>query len=228
MVNYNNSIIYKLVSNDINIKDFYIGSTVNFTRRKGNHKSNTNNSNGKKYNYKVYQCIRDNGGWQNWNMVLVEKVPCNDRLELRKIEREFMEKLGSSLNMVSAYQSKEELKEYQKIYSESNKDKIKEQKKEYREINTEKIKEQNKEYRENNKDKIKEQNKIYFENNKEKKKEYQEINKEKIKEYYQTNKEQIAIKTKKYRDINKIKIAEKEKIRYQKRKKQIVGEAHTI
>tara|TARA_R110000765_G_scaffold201765_1_gene307168 strand:+ start:202 stop:912 length:711 start_codon:yes stop_codon:yes gene_type:complete len=231
MINYNNSIIYKLVSNNLEITEFYIGSTVNFTRRKNKHKSCCHNPNGKSYNRKVYQFIRNNGGWQNWDMVLVEKTPCVDKLELRKIEREFMEKLGSSLNMVSAYQSKEELKEYQKIYSESNKDKIKEQKKEYREINTEKIKEQNKEYRENNKDKIKEQNKIYFENNKEKKKEYQEINKEKIKEYRkiynENNKDKIKEKREIYIENNKEKIKEQNKIYYQKSKKQTVGRSPT-
>jgi hypothetical protein len=119
MVNYNNSMIYKLVCNDINIKDFYIGSTVNFRRRKTEHKGVCNNSNTSHYNYKVYQCIRNNGGWDNWNMVLVEKTPCADRLELRKIEREFMEKLGSSLNSISAYKSKAEYYEYHK---ESNKE----------------------------------------------------------------------------------------------------------
>ena len=54
MVNYNNSMVYKLVSNDINIKDFYIGSTVNFRRRKSEHKSRCNNSNDKCHNQKVY------------------------------------------------------------------------------------------------------------------------------------------------------------------------------
>ena len=160
MINYNNSIIYKLVSNDINIKEFYIGSTVNFRRRKSQHKHNCNISNAKNYNTKVYQFIRDNGGWHTWTMILVEKTPCNDKIELRKIEREFMEKLCSSLNMCSAYRSKEEQeaynKEYKKIYNESNKIKIAE----YYESNKIKIRENSKEYREINKDKIKEYRKI--------------------------------------------------------------------
>jgi hypothetical protein len=129
MVNYNNSMVYKLVSNDINIKDFYIGSTVNFRRRKSQHKTSCNNSNDRAHNYKVYQCIRDNGGWQNWDMILVEKTPCADKLELRKIEREFMEKLSSSLNSKSAYRSKGEHTEYKKEYRDLNKEQIKEYKK---------------------------------------------------------------------------------------------------
>ena len=174
MVNYDNSMIYKLVSTDINIKEFYIGSTVNFRRRKTQHKHNCNNPNDKNYNTKVYQFIRDNGGWHTWTMILVEKTPCNDKIELRKIEREFMEKLCSSLNSQSAYQSKEELNEYKKEY-----------------YKTDRSKEQAKKYYESNK----EQAKKYYESNKEKRREYQEINKEQIaekkREYYEKKKDKL-------------------------------------
>ena len=183
MIDYNNSIIYKLVSNDITIKEFYIGSTVNFTRRKNGHKTRCNNPNEKSYNLKVYQFIRNNGGWQDWDMVLVEKVPCVDKLELRKIEREFMEKLGSSLNSQSAYRSKEEIKEHITEYRKINKEQIAEKKKIYNESNKDKIKELKKKYNESNKDKIKEYNKIYNENNRETRKEYDKI-------YYQKRKQE--------------------------------------
>jgi len=99
MVNYNNSVIYKLCSKDTNIKDIYIGSTTNFTRRKADHKRKINDCNNKEYNYKKSVFIRDNGGWENWDMVLIEKVNCNDKLELHKIERYYIEKFKSSLNM---------------------------------------------------------------------------------------------------------------------------------
>ena len=42
-IDYSKTIIYKIVCNDLNIKDCYIGSTTSFTKRKNRHKSNCNN-----------------------------------------------------------------------------------------------------------------------------------------------------------------------------------------
>ena len=44
-------IIYKLVSTDINIKEIYVGSTINFRTRKFNHKKACNNETDMAYNY---------------------------------------------------------------------------------------------------------------------------------------------------------------------------------
>ena len=55
MVNYDKSTIYKLCCKDPSISDIYIGSTTNFTRRKGQHKSVCNNSQAKHHHLKVYQ-----------------------------------------------------------------------------------------------------------------------------------------------------------------------------
>ena len=98
MPNYNQSHIYKLCCRDTDITDIYIGSTTNFTRRKCQHKSACIRITGAKYNQKNYTFIRENGGWDNWDMVLIENVNCNTKLELHKIERKFIEELKPSLN----------------------------------------------------------------------------------------------------------------------------------
>ena len=161
MLNYNNSSIYKLCCKDANIKDIYIGSTTNFTRRKCCHKSACNNINTQKYNCKVYKFIRDNGNWDNWDMVLIENVNVNNKNELHKKEREWIEKLIPSLNSNIPTRTKKEYtemnKETKKIYYEKNK----ETKKEYQKI-----------YNEKNKENIKGYKKIYYEHNKEYQKEY--------------------------------------------------------
>ena len=95
---YNNSLVYKLVCKDINVKNVYVGSTCSYRLRQNNHKHNTTNPNGKKYNQYVYQIIRLNGGWENWDMVLIERCNVNDKLELLKIERNKMEELNADLN----------------------------------------------------------------------------------------------------------------------------------
>jgi len=120
MPNYTESMIYKLCCKDTTIEEIYIGSTISFRRRKWNHKSNCNNINKIDYNRKVYQFIRDNGGWDNWDMILIAKVNCNDKMELRKKEREYMEEYKPSLNMFKAHWDKEERKEYCKEYSKDN------------------------------------------------------------------------------------------------------------
>ena len=176
---FSKSIIYKLCCKDVNIKEIYVGSTTNFTKRKDTHKSSCNNVNGEKYNYYVYQFIRENGRFENWEMVLVEKYPCNDVLELKQRERYWIDELRAELNKIIPSRT------YKEWYDD-NKDKLRERKREYYRDNKNKIREKRKQYRENNKDKILEKKKAYREANKdkirEKKKAYREANKDKLRE----------------------------------------------
>jgi len=134
--------------------------------------------------------IRENGGWEMFKMIEVEKYPCNDRREAERRENEAMKELKASMNMINSFRTQEEIteykKEYKKKYYESNKPKIQEHHKEYRENNKPKIQERDKKYREANKTKIQEKRKEYYEENKtkiqEQKKEYREANKSKINE----------------------------------------------
>jgi len=149
MPNYNESMIYKLCCLDTTIEEIYIGSTTNFRRRKTAHKKCCNNINITDYNRKVYKFIRDNGGWDNWDMILIAKVNCNDKLELRKKEREYMEEYNPSLNIIKAQREEEEKKEYSKEYRKTNREDIREKKKEY-----------HKEYYETKKEEIHEKRKV--------------------------------------------------------------------
>ena len=63
---YKNSVIYRIYCKDENIKDCYIGSTKCFIDRFNFHK-NLIIKNLNYYKYEVYQFIRDNGGWDNFN-----------------------------------------------------------------------------------------------------------------------------------------------------------------
>ena len=114
--NYSNSCVYKICCNDINIKDCYVGSTTNLNKRKRRHKSGCNNENSKDYNYNVYKFIRDNGGWDNWTVVLMESYSeCKSKEELLRFERYHMEKLETTLNsQVPGRTKKEYDKEYKK------------------------------------------------------------------------------------------------------------------
>ena len=141
--NYENTIIYKLVCNHLNITDFYIGSTTNFIKRKYHHKSNCYNEKCKEYNYYVYNFIRNNGGWENWSMIEICKYPCNDRREAEAEERRQYELLKPTLNTKKPYITEYEIlkyhKEYSKDYREENKQEIAEYKKNYYKQRNQKI-----------------------------------------------------------------------------------------
>ena len=188
MPNYANSCIYKLLKqDDYDNKNIYIGSTTNFRGRKNCHKNSCITDN-PKYNIKVYQFIRDNGGWEQWTMIQLEAFPCETKKELETRERYWIEQMKPVLNCMIPTRTKKEWQTY-------NKEKIQKQRKYYRDNNKEKITEISKIYRENNKEQIYKTNKQYYENNKEinleKAKIYRENNKEKGKEYRENNKEKI-------------------------------------
>jgi hypothetical protein len=146
-VNYSNTMMYKIVSNDLNILDCYVGSTTDFTKRKYGHKSDCANINRKHYNFKVYKFIRDNGDWHNWSMVLIEMYPCTNHLESLQRERYWCENLNATLNSVVPSRTKQE---YDKEYNVDHKDHLTEKSKKYRETHKEHIKQ----YRKANQEQI--------------------------------------------------------------------------
>ena len=80
-IDYSKCLIYKIVCNDLSITDLYVGHTTDFSVRKNKHKSVCNNKKNKSYNLKIYQTIREHGGWENWSMILVEYFPCDNDLQ---------------------------------------------------------------------------------------------------------------------------------------------------
>ena len=176
-VDYSKTIIYKLVHfDDLNDENIYVGHCTNMTQRRHNHKKACCNPDNKEHNEYKYQFIRANGGWDQWEMILIEKYPCNIIDEATARERYWKRELNATLNTQEPGRTikewrednKEKITEYRKEYYENNKEYIKEQKKEWRENNKEKIAEQNKEWRENNKEEIAEKKKQKYENNKHK------------------------------------------------------------
>jgi hypothetical protein len=135
-IDYSKTLIYKLVCNDLSIKECYVGHTTDFTRRKQCHKTRCHNEKGGKYNYKVYQTIRKNGGWINYSMIEIEKYPCKDVNEACSKERECFERLNSCLNTCYPNRS---VQEYQKQYKADNKKEIAIQQRQYYEDNKEEI-----------------------------------------------------------------------------------------
>ena len=129
--------IYKIVCEDPNVKYRYVGSTRSFRHRKAQHKSNCNNEKPNEYNNKLYTTIRENGGWNNFRMVVIAEVEVNSKTQAEIIEEEHRLKLQANLNEKRCHRTEQEKKEYY----ENNAEKIKEYLKEYRENNAEQIRE---------------------------------------------------------------------------------------
>ena len=179
MPDYQNSKIYRIVCN-ITGKQ-YIGSTrQSLSKRLAKHRCD----------FKRGICITsreiiENG---NYDIILVENYSCNNKDELHKRERYFIEILDCVNKVIPGRTMKE--------YRQDNKDIINEKKKQYYENN----KEHFKQYYENNKDVLNEKSKQHYENNKEhireKSKQYREDNKEYFKQYYENNKDVLIEKGK--------------------------------
>lgn len=197
----NTYFIYKICCEDPLITDFYIGSSKNIRDRKSKHKSACNKETDKSHNYKIYQTIRENGGWDNFRMVVIEELPDTTRIAAQIREEHWRVTLSATLNSISAYSglSKEE---YNKKYYFDNQKQINENCKKYYETNKEQLIIQSKEYYQNNKETISNKKKIYREDNKE-----QISNQQK--EYREQNKEAIRNQQKKYEEENKEKRQEK-------------------
>ena len=82
-INYDNTKVYKIVCNDLNIRNCFVGSTTNFTKCKSQYSCYITNNSRKEYNSKLYTFIRENGGWDNFSMIEIEKFPCLDGNEAR-------------------------------------------------------------------------------------------------------------------------------------------------
>ena len=185
ITDYSKTIIYKIVCNDLNVNQCYVGHTTDMTKRKCQHKSCCHNDKDKGHNHKIYKIIRENGGWSNWSMILVEKFPCKDKFEACKRERELYEGLGAKMNIQRPYITQEDTKEYYKKYYQDHK---------------EEIEQYQKKYHEDHKEELKQNKKQYYQDHKEQIKQYREDHKEQIEQYQKKYNEQYG---KKYREENK-------------------------
>ena len=95
-IDYSMSCVYRIAWKDVT---YYVGSTTNFTQRKCQHKTSCKDERNKK---KVYNFIRENGGWtEEWCMVLVKEYPnCKSAIELHKYEREAYDFYKPELNVI--------------------------------------------------------------------------------------------------------------------------------
>ena len=127
-IDYSKCLIYKIqhLEND---KLLYVGHTTNFTKRTYDHKYNAKHN--KKY--KVYEMIRNNGGWESFSMIKLYDYPCLNLQEARTEEDKAMRELKSTLNNYQAIEDINKRLDRQQLYRQTNKEIIKENYKKYQE-----------------------------------------------------------------------------------------------
>ena len=92
-IDYSKTVMYKLMCKDPSVKDIYISQTTNPVLRKSQHKMASVHQ-----NTKLYKCIRDNGGWNNWQLIVLENFPCNSSHEADKKVSDLIMELNAQLN----------------------------------------------------------------------------------------------------------------------------------
>ena len=65
--------VYKIKCRDATITEYYIGSSMNFHKRKNAHKTNSNNLNRRQYCIPLYMFINVNGGFDNWEFEVIKE-----------------------------------------------------------------------------------------------------------------------------------------------------------
>lgn len=174
-IDYSNTVIYKLVhQDDISNQHIYIGSTTNFKQRKSAHKSNCNQETSKESKQSKYVFIRENGGWEKWRMIEIEKYPCDDKREAENRERYWIEFYKCKLNYYIPTRTNKEWRndnlEYMKNYEKSRniirKEYNQQRSQEYYENNKTNILDKRKDYYETNSEKIKQNRKMHYDKNK--------------------------------------------------------------
>lgn len=109
-LDYSNTIIYKITCKDPNITDKYVGHTIDFVKRRYAHSNNAQSEKSPNYNLKLYKFIRDNGGWNNWKMEIVNFYNCNNLREAKEKEQEHYVELQATLNSIEPLKPKCDIK----------------------------------------------------------------------------------------------------------------------
>jgi hypothetical protein len=132
MPDYSKTVIYQISSKDESIQEKYIGHSTDLKYRIKDHYKRCNGDKVKK-DFKVYEFIRNNGGWDNWVVELILVYPCKTKNEAKLKEREYIEALGNNaLNMCIPmrtasewyYDNRDRLLKSHTEYQKNNKEKV--------------------------------------------------------------------------------------------------------
>ena len=110
---YNNSIIYEIKCRDKTCKFIYVGGTTSFTKIKHYYKKSYYDNKSTKLNEK----IKLNGGWDNWEINILERCDeCSSKDDLNKQVKKWEKIKNDSIDKNTEYKCKHCMK----IFSRSD------------------------------------------------------------------------------------------------------------
>ncbi len=195
---YHDSKIYKIISDQTD--NIYIGSTTQSlsNRMAGHRKQMVLYKNNQKNYCGSFEILQ----YADARIVLIEKVKCESKEELRKLEEECRQKNKDiCTNKYKAFTGLTP-KEYWAERAQTEEFKAKQA--EYREKNRELINERHKKYRDENKELVKARKKKYYDNN-------IELMQQKSKKYREEHHDELIERKKAYYGANKEAILQKQK-----------------
>jgi predicted GIY-YIG superfamily endonuclease len=95
---YDNTYFY-IIRPKYNNFYMYVGHTINFENRLCQHIEKTKSC----CETKLYKTIRDTGGWDSWEMIIIDERICKNKEDALKIEQDWCEKLRPNLNSKSPF-----------------------------------------------------------------------------------------------------------------------------
>ena len=97
IIDYSNTIFYKIVCKDPRITYKYVGHTTNYVQKKHYHKYHCTTETTPKFNCEIYKIIRACGGWNNWTMEIINTLHCNNQQEVKQKEQEYSATLNAPI-----------------------------------------------------------------------------------------------------------------------------------
>jgi hypothetical protein len=127
--------IYSISHSIDNSLGKYIGSTKHLSKRIAAHKFECKMNN----SLKLYEIIRNTGGWNAWVVKTLEIVYSDDPEDRRKAEQKWMDAQEIKLNTNKAFcpckkyyeEHRDDILDYKKVYYLKNRDEIKKRRQEY-------------------------------------------------------------------------------------------------
>ena len=159
--NFENCYIYHILDKDGIVH--YVGSTSNMNSRKSKHKYCCNTENNPSYNLDIYKYIRDNGGWDAFEMVPIRKLEkLSNKTDLRIAEQAEINNFSTLKNKYGSYVSPEQqiangleaTRNWRKNNPEKYLESCRMSDRKYYEANSEKISQYQRKWREENKEKL--------------------------------------------------------------------------
>jgi hypothetical protein len=141
LTDYSNTIIYKLTCKSPSVKYFFTGHTTNLSQKKNKIKSSCNDENKKDYNTEMYKIIRENGGFDNWEIIQIGKYNCKNINEARMREKEHQillekeQKIQEMIKLEEMIEENNNEQQVNKIISQDNNQENNQEKYEEEDIN---------------------------------------------------------------------------------------------